>query len=160
MAAKKRTPNTSTRMPDAIGMLRADHRKVLEMFERYEGLRTKKQKQSLAWEICTELSVHAKLEEEIFYPGVRGVVEENLMDEATVEHQSAKELIAQIEKGEADEELFDAKVKVLGEYIQHHVKEEQDEMFPQVKEGDVDLKELAEQMRSRKEELLGALAAG
>lgn len=160
MAAKKRTSTSSNRAPDAVAMLRADHQKVTEMFERYEGLRTKKQKQDLALEICQELTVHTQLEEEIFYPAARETIDDtDLLDEATVEHQSAKDLIAQIEEGDPDEELFDAKVKVLGEYVKHHVKEEQNELFPQVKESSLDLKQLAEEMRARKEELLGALAS-
>lgn len=159
MAAKKAkktaSRKTSSRTPDAIGMLRADHEKVSEMFERYENLRTEQQKEKLAREICQELRVHAQLEEEIFYPAAREAIEdEDLMDEAAVEHQSAKDLIAQIQESSPHEELFDAKVKVLGEYIKHHVKEEQNEMFPHVRKSDLDLKALAEQMRIRKKELL------
>jgi hypothetical protein len=156
MAATKTTSSarTSTRAPDAIAMLRADHERVTEMFERYEGLRTVSQKAKLASEICREISVHAQLEEEIFYPAVREAIEDDdLMDEADVEHQSAKDLCAQIEESSAGDELFDARVKVLGEYIKHHVKEEQNEMFAQVRKSDVDLKALAEQMRTRKQEL-------
>ena len=157
MAAKKTSSKTgkSKRPIDAIGMLRADHKKVSEMFDRYENLRTEKQKKDLALEICKELTVHAQLEEEIFYPAVWNAIdEEDLMDEATVEHQSAKDLIAQIEESNPSEELFDAKVKVLGEYIKHHVKEEQNEMFPEVKGNGLDLKALGEQMRARKAELV------
>ena len=156
MAEKKTSSKTgkSTRPLDAIGMLRADHKKVSEMFERYENLRTEKQKEDLARKICKELTVHAQLEEEIFYPAVQEGIEEDLMDEARVEHQSAKDLIAQIEESDAGEELFDAKVKVLGEYIKHHVKEEHNEMFPEVKGNGLDLKALGEQMRVRKAELV------
>lgn len=149
---------TSTRAPDAIAMLRADHEKVIEMFDRYDDLRTANQKTKLVREICMELTVHAQLEEEIFYPAVREFVEDDLlMDEAEVEHQSAKDLIAQLEDGSPGDELFDARVKVLGEYIKHHVKEEQSEMFAQAKQSDVDLKALAEEMRTRKEELMAEL---
>ena len=160
MAATKTlsSARTSTRAPDAISMLRADHEKVTEMFERYEDLRTANQKAKLAREICKELSVHARLEEEIFYPAVREAIDdEPLMDEAEVEHQSAKDLIAQIQEGSPGDELFDARVKVLGEYIKHHVKEEQNEMFAQVRKAEVDLKDLAEQMLARKEELMAEM---
>lgn len=155
MATKKaRSKKTSQRPPDAIAMLRADHKKVSEMFERYENLRTDKQKTALAREICRELTVHAQLEEEIFYPAAREAIdEEDLMDEAEVEHQSAKDLIAQIVESSPGEELFDAKVKVLGEYIKHHFKEEQNDMFPEVKSNGLDLKALGEKMRVRKEKL-------
>ena len=145
---------STTRTPDAIGMLRSDHEKVSGMFDRYENLRTEKQKEALAREICAELTVHAQLEEEIFYPAAREAIDdEDLLDEATVEHASLKELIAQIEESSPAEELFDAKVKVLGEYVKHHVKEEQNEIFPQVKKSGVDLKELGQRMRDRKESL-------
>ena len=156
MAAKKTSSKTSKAKPqDAIAMLRADHKKVSEMFEKYEGLRSEKQKEELALKICKELTVHAQLEEEIIYPAAREAIDdEDLMDEAVVEHQSAKELIAQIEESSPDEEFFDAKVKVLGEYIKHHVKEEQNEMFPEMKSKGLDLKALGEQLRLRKAELL------
>ena len=159
MAKKKTTAKrTSTRTPDALGMLRADHEKVSAMFDRYENLRTDRQKDALAREICFELTVHAQLEEEIFYPALREAIDdEDLLDEALVEHQSAKDLIAQIEEGTPGEELFDAKVKVLGEYIKHHVKEEQGEMFAEARKSDLDLRELAERMRQRKEELVSEL---
>ena len=160
MAATKTTSSTrsSTRAPDALAMLRADHEKVLEMFARYEGLRTAGQKEKLAREICKEVSVHARLEEEIFYPAIRAEIRDDaLMDEADVEHRSAKDLCAQLEEGSAGDELFDARVKVLGEYIKHHIKEEQNEMFVQVRKSEIDLKALAEQMRTRKQVLLSEL---
>ena len=157
MAATKTTSSTrtSTRAPDAIAMLRADHEKVLEMFARYEGLRTDGQKEKLAREICKEVSVHAQLEEEVFYPAVRAAIEDDaLMDEADVEHRSAEDLCAQLQESSAGDELFDARIKVLGEYIKHHIKEEQNEMFVQVRKSELDLKALAEQMRARKQVLL------
>jgi len=160
MAATRTTSSTrsSTRAPDAIGMLRADHEKVLEMFARYEGLRTDGQKEKLAREICKEVSVHAQLEEELFYPAVRAAIQDNaLMDEADVEHRSAEDLCAQIQESRAGDELFDARIKVLGEYIKHHIKEEQNEMFVQVRKSELDLKALAEQMRTRKQVLLTEL---
>lgn len=161
MATTKTTSGTrsSTRAPDALAMLRADHEKVLEMFARYEGLRTEGQKEKLAREICKEVSVHARLEEEIVYPAIRAAIQDDaLMDEAYVEHRSAKDLCAELEESGAGDELFDARVKVLGEYIKHHIKEEQNEMFVQVRKSEIDLKALAEQMRTRKQVLLTELA--
>ena len=106
--------------------------------------------------ICKELTVDAQLEEEIFYPAVREAIDDDdVMNEAVVEHGSAKELIAEIEKMSPDEDMFDAKVKVLGEFVSHHIREEQNEMFPQVRKTDLDLNALAERMRSRKQQLVG-----
>ena len=107
---------------DAIQLLRADHRKVQDLFDQFEKARGDDRKAELAQEICTELKVHAQIEEEIFYPAAREVLkEQDLIDEAAVEHASAKDLIAQIEQAQIGDELFDAKVTVLGEYIKHHV---------------------------------------
>ena len=160
----RRTPQgarRSGREADAVAMLRADHAKVEAMFERYENVRGADRKQKLAEEICSELEVHTTLEEEIFYPAVRAAIDDgDLMDEALVEHQSAKDLIAQVRGMSPDDELYDAKVTVLGEYIKHHVKEEHSEMFPQARSSGVDLADLGEQMRARKQELTGATAAG
>jgi hemerythrin superfamily protein len=140
---------------DAIQLLRADHRKVQNLFDQFEKARGDDRKAALAQEICTELKVHAQIEEEIFYPSAREALkEQDLIDEATVEHASAKELIAQIEQAQAGDELFDAKVIVLGEYIRHHVKEEQNEMFPKLKKTKLDLKALGEQLAERKEALM------
>lgn len=150
--AAKRT--TARRAPDAIAMLRADHARVSEMFERFDDARGADRKEKVAGQICQELEVHMQLEEKIFYPAVREAIgDDDLMDEATVEHQSAKELIAQIQAMSAGDPLYDAKVTVLGEYIKHHVKEEHEEMFPQARKSGVDLAELGEQMRTRKREI-------
>jgi hemerythrin superfamily protein len=153
-AAKR---SASSRAPsDAIALLRADHKAVKDLFEQFEKTRKDDRKKALAERICNELTVHARIEEEIFYPAAREAIrEEDLVDEATVEHQSAKDLIAQIQGGSPSDELWEAKVKVLGEYIDHHVKEEQNEMFPQVKKTKLDLKALGEQMMTRKMELTG-----
>ena len=143
---------------DAIQLLRADHRKVQNLFDQFEKARGDDRKAALAQEICTELKVHAQIEEEIFYPSAREALkEQDLIDEATVEHASAKELIAQIEQAQAGDELFDAKVIVLGEYIRHHVKEEQNEMFPKLKKTKLDLKALGEQLAERKEALMAEM---
>jgi hemerythrin superfamily protein len=150
-ASERRRP----RSQDAIQLLRADHRKVQDLFDQFEKARNDDRKAELAQEICTELKVHAQIEEEIFYPAAREALkEQDLIDEATVEHASAKDLIAQIEQSQAGDELFDAKVTVLGEYIRHHVKEEQNELFPKLKKTKLDLKALGQQLAERKETLM------
>ena len=151
---------------DACDLLDADHRAVKKLFKEYEELtksrgRTAAQKKmALARQICHELTVHAQIEEEIFYPAVRAAIKDtDLVAEAEVEHQTAKDLIAQIEgMGEADE-MFDAKVTVLGEYIDHHVKEERGEMFPKARAArKLDLVAMRDELATRKEELMGAMA--
>jgi hemerythrin superfamily protein len=148
---------TSAEGIDAITLLTEDHENVKAMFEQYEGLgdRAMASKKKLATQICTELTKHATAEEEIFYPAVRaaGKDKEDLVDEATVEHASAKDLIAQIMEMDASEDLFDAKVKVLSEMIEHHVKEEEDEMFPKARAAGLDLEALGQQIAERKAEI-------
>ena len=171
MAARKKSParkqkssrkRSSASAPrDALALLRADHQTVQELFDKFEKTRSDDRKTALAEQICNELKVHAQIEEEIFYPAAREAIrEEDLIDEATVEHQSAKDLIAQIESGKPGEELYDAKVKVLGEYIKHHVKEEQNELFAQVRKTKLDLRELGERLQTRKQELMQGGGAG
>ncbi len=146
---------------DAIALLTDDHKKVKELFEKFEKLsdRSKVNKKKIADQICLELTVHAQVEEEIFYPAVREPIkDEDLMDEAVVEHASAKELIAQISEMDPGDDLYDAKVKVLSEQIEHHVEEEEGEMFPKVRKAKVDLVALGEEMAARKEELMASLA--
>ncbi|MCE3607463.1 hemerythrin domain-containing protein [Massilia sp. P8910] len=142
---------------DAIALLTEDHENVKQMFEQFEGLgdRAHATKKKLATQICTELTKHATAEEEIFYPAVRAATKSNedLVDEATVEHASAKDLIAQIMEMEATEELFDAKVKVLSEMIEHHVQEEKNEMFPKAREAGLDLEALGQQIAERKAQI-------
>ena len=159
-------PTAKTASTDAIKLLTEDHKEVKKLFKQYEKLvkdeANDEEKQQLAAEICLQLTVHATIEEELFYPAAREVLEDDadLVDEADVEHASAKELIAQIEGASpADDAHYDARVKVLGEYINHHVKEEEDEMFPKVKKGDLDLKALGEELAERKEALLEELGA-
>ena len=157
------TPSTPKNMPksakgsDAISLLTDDHENVKAMFEQYEGLgeRAMVSKKKLATQICTELTKHATAEEEIFYPAVRaaGKDKEDLVDEATVEHASAKDLIAQIMEMDSDEDLFDAKVKVLSEMIEHHVKEEEEEMFPKARAAGLDLEALGQRIAERKSEI-------
>ena len=144
---------------DAIALLTADHKKAKDLFEQFEGLsdRSKVNKKKIADQICMELTVHAQVEEEIFYPAVRKPIkDDDLMDEAVVEHASAKELIAQISEMDPGDDLYDAKVKVLSEQIDHHVEEEEGEMFPKVRKSGVDLDALGQQMAARKEELMAA----
>ena len=143
---------------DAIQLLTQDHRKVEELFEKFEKAGDSSKKEEIAKQICTELKVHAMLEEEIFYPALRGKIEDDDLDEAYVEHDGAKVLINEIEAGGADTEFYDAKVKVLQEQIEHHVKEEEthsDNIFQQARATDVDLAALGEQMAARKAELMG-----
>lgn len=159
-SSRKRSASSSTPR-DAVALLRADHQMVQELFDKYEKTRSEDRKGALAEQICKELTVHAQIEEEIFYPAAREALrEKDLIDEATVEHQSAKDLIAQIEGGKPGQELFDAKVKVLGEYIKHHVKEEQNELFPQVRKTKLDLRELGERLQARKQELMEGGGSG
>src|ERR1700710_1271363 len=111
--------------PDAIALLKADHRKVEDLFAKFESAKGDGRKQALAEQICMELTVHTKIEEDIFYPACEGKVEEDLLKEAYVEHDSAKVLIAEIEAGGPEDDFYDAKVKVLSEMIEHHVEEEE-----------------------------------
>jgi hemerythrin superfamily protein len=152
---------TAPKKTDALQLLTADHKAVKALFKDYEKLvkddADDEERQDLALQICTQLTVHATIEEEIFYPAAREALgeEADLIDEADVEHASAKELIAQIESGSpADDDHFDARVKVLGEYIDHHVKEEEGELFSQLKKAELDLDALGEELAARKEELL------
>ncbi len=151
----KKASRKSDQTMDAIALLKADHRAVEELFEQYEGATGKPQKAKLAQQICLELSVHTTIEEEILYPACQGEVEEDLVDEAYVEHDGAKMLIAELLAGSPDEHFYDAKVKVLSEMIKHHVKEEEqrDGLFAQVKKADIDLDEMGQRMAERKEEL-------
>lgn len=142
--------STST---NAIALLTEDHKRVQNMFKDYEKLgdAAPGTRQELAQQICEELTIHAQVEEEIFYPAVRAIIDDDdLMDEADVEHAAAKELIAQIEEMNPDESHYDAKVKVLGEEVEHHIEEEQDEMFPRVNKSKLDLEDLGEQIAARK----------
>jgi len=148
---------------DAIAMLKADHRKVEEIFADFEKARGRDRKRALAEQACLELKVHTVIEEEIFYPACRGKVEDDLVNEAYVEHDSAKLLINEIEAGGPDEEFYDAKVKVLSEMIEHHVEEEEkrsEGMFAQAREAGLDMDELADQMRARKRTAMEEFQAG
>ena len=152
---------------DACDLLDADHRAVKKMFVAYDELASSKSKSALtkkatlAREICNELTVHATIEEEIFYPPARAAIKDNaLLDEAEVEHASCKALIAEIEASDPTHPMFDAKVKVLGEYIDHHVKEERGEMFPKARASKkLDLVALRDTLEARKQELMADMVA-
>jgi hemerythrin superfamily protein len=158
-------PTTKRSEPDACSLLDTDHRNVKKMFKEYETLAGSKaasasqKKRDLANQICMELTVHAQIEEEIFYPAVRQAIKDtDLLDEAEVEHASAKELIAQIQDATDADDKFDAKVTVLGEYVDHHIKEERNEIFVKARAArGLDLVALREQLETRKEELMGEL---
>lgn len=148
---------------DAIALLKADHRTVEELFEKFEKARGDGAKEKLAMQVCMELSVHTAIEEEIFYPACEGRIEEDLLKEAYVEHDAAKVLIAEIEAGGPGDEYYDAKVKVLQEQIEHHVQEEEkrsDGMFAQARKADLDLDQLGDRMAARKKELVASYKAG
>jgi len=145
---------------DAIAMLKADHRKVEDLFEKFESARGKDRKQALAEEACLELKVHTLIEEEIFYPACRGEIDDADLNEAYVEHDAAKLLINEIERGGPDEAFYDAKVKVLSEMIEHHVKEEErysEGLFAQAREAGLDMGDLADRMRARRRDAMAQL---
>jgi hypothetical protein len=147
---------------DAITLLSNDHAEVAELFGEYEALveggGDESEKQALAERICALLTTHATIEEEIFYPAAREALEEQqLLDEAEVEHATAKNLIEQIQLMDPTDELYDAKVTVLGEYVHHHVQEEEGELFPRCQGSDLDLEELGEELSARREELIEEL---
>lgn len=140
---------------DAIKLLKDDHKEVKGWFKNYESLEDDAEKQALADKICLALTVHTQIEEEIYYPATREAIDDDdLLDEAEVEHAGAKELIAQLQAMKVGDRLFDAKVTVLGEYVAHHVVEEESEMFPESRDSDLDLKALGAQMAARKAELM------
>ena len=158
--ARRTTParKAAAKPQDAIAMLRADHKNVSALFEQFEKSRSPAKKKSLVQQICLELTVHAQIEEEIFYPAVQQALrDKELVPEARVEHASLKALIAQVEGVEPEGEMYDARVKVMSEYVKHHVKEEQNEMFPKVKTSRLDLAALGAQMDARKQELKAQL---
>jgi len=144
-----------TKTQDALALLKEDHRKVEKLFKDYESAKGEGRKEKLARQISLELTIHTMIEEEIFYPACKGKIDEDMLKEAYVEHDAAKLLMAEIEAGNGEsDDFFDAKVQVLGEQIDHHVKEEEDELFPEVRKADIDTKALGEQLASRKQELM------
>ena len=155
MSLTKKSPQLDSQ--NAITLLRADHQRVADLFETFEKSRSTAKQKAIAQEICNELTVHATIEEEIFYPAAKAALDDKeMVPEALVEHDGVKKLIVQIEGSEVGE-MFDARVKVLSELIKHHVKEEQTELFPAVKKTSLDLTALGAQLATRKTELLEEL---
>jgi hypothetical protein len=148
---------------DAIALLKADHDKVQDLFNKFGEASGSDRKQKLALQICRELTVHSMIEEEIFYPACKGKVEEDLLKEGYVEHDAAKLMIAEIEAGEPSDDFYDAKVKVLCEEIDHHIKEEEkrmDGLFAQARKAGLDMDALGEQLAARKAELMAQTEGG
>jgi hemerythrin-like domain-containing protein len=154
-------PKSSKKAPDAIDLLKEDHTKVKKAFKEFEKMDKEDTDavKELVETVCEDLKAHTTIEEEIFYPAVRAEIEDDdLMNEAQIEHQTAKDLIAQLEELQPDDPMYVASFTVLSEYVNHHVQEEEGEMFPAVKKLDLDLEALGEQMKARKEELVGETA--
>jgi hemerythrin-like domain-containing protein len=149
-----------TKAGAALDMLKEDHDKVKKAFKEFEKLDREDTEtmQQLVQTVCEELKVHAALEEEIFYPAVREAIDdEDIMNEAQVEHETAKMLIEQLENMGPEDPNYQATFTVLGEYVKHHIKEEEDEMFAEAKKTDLDLEDLGARMRERKTELMGEM---
>jgi hypothetical protein len=147
---------------DAIALLKADHRKVEDLFDKFEAAKGDGRKRALAEQICMELTIHTRIEEDIFYPACEGEVDEDLLREAYVEHDGAKVLIAEIEAGGPDDKFYEAKVKVLSEEIEHHVEEEEkrvEGMFAQARKAGLDMDALGEKMAAEKERLMATYEA-
>ena len=155
MAVPRSRTKTST---DAIDLLKQDHDRVEKTFKEFEKMDRQDAEacRELIGRVCEDLTVHTTLEEEIFYPAVREAIDdEDLMNEAAVEHETARMLIEQLQNMGPDDPNYFATFTVLGEYVLHHVKEEEGEMFPEVKKTDLDLEELGGRMRARMEDLMG-----
>ena len=155
-ATKTSVKKPATARPvDAIALLKADHKGVDELFAQFKSARSAGKKKSLVEKICHELSVHAQVEEEIFYPAVKAALKDKeLVPEAIVEQATMKSLISQLKAVEPGDEMYDAKVMVLCEYVKHHVKEEHTEMFPKAKASKLDMKALGAQLKARKAQLI------
>lgn len=162
MTARKNASSTR-RAKDAIALLMEDHKKVQKLFKDFEklGEEDKDRKSEIVSQACAELTIHSTIEEEVFYPAMREALEEQeLLDEAEVEHSTAKELISQLQSMKPGDDLFDAKFTVLGEYVNHHIKEEQQQIFPKAKKTEVDLKALGEELMARKQECQREMGIG
>ena len=164
-AAKgRKTTAASGSKTDALTLLSKDHKDVDKLFKQYAKLAKAgaegDERLAIAQQLCEMLTVHATIEEELFYPALRDALDDDdLLDEAEVEHASVKDLIAQIEAMDADDDLYDAKVTVLGEYVTHHVKEEEEEIFPKTRKAGLDLDDIGQQLEQRKSELMADGAA-
>ena len=152
---------TEAASPNAFELLEQDHREVEEWFDEYDEVKADDKKRELAEKICMALKVHAQIEEEIFYPQAREVTSDNdLIDEAVVEHATVKNnLIGEIEAMEVGEELYDAKLRVLGEMVKHHIREEEEELFPELEAAQMDLDAVGKEIAERKEELMSGMQA-
>jgi hemerythrin superfamily protein len=151
------TAKGGAKIKDAIQLLKADHAEVKALFKQFQKMRNGARKGGIVQQICTALTVHAEIEEEIFYPAVRQALDqkdETMMDEAAIEHQGVKNLVQEIEAAGEGDPMLPAKMKVLCEYVMHHVKEEEGKMFPKAKKAGVDLKELGTELMERKTELM------
>jgi hypothetical protein len=157
--ARKSATKTPAKGPDAIKLLKADHDEAAALFKQFEAAKAASRKKAIADKVCLALRVHTQIEEEILYPACEGKVEADLLDEAQVEHDGAKNLIGQIEAMTPEDDLYDAKVKVLSEYITHHVKEEEEPggLFAQARKSDLDLKALGARLAARKAELMAQM---
>lgn len=155
---KKEAQAAST---NAFDLLEQDHRQVEEWFDEYDELHDDdKRKEDLAEKICLALEVHARIEEEIFYPQARAATGDNdLIDEAVVEHATVKNLIAEIEEMEVGEDLYDAKIRVLGEMVKQHIKEEEEELFPELQSSKMDVDAVGKELAERKAELMAEMQA-
>lgn len=154
--SKRSTKSQSRSLPGALQMLKDDHERVTSMFDEFEKAESPEEKESLAERICDDLTLHAELEETCFYPAIREAIEEEeLVNEADVEHATAKDLIAKIQGCDASDQHFSAMVTVLGEVVKHHIGEEEGEIFKQVKKADLDLEALAERMAEFKRDAGG-----
>lgn len=152
-ASARRT--SSARSKDAVQVLKADHREVERLFREFQKASGEQRKMQLANKICSELMIHTQIEEELVYPTSREFLKDDeIVNEAVVEHNAAKDLIAQIRGMDASDEMFDAKMQVLQEQIEHHVQEEEKELFPQIQKTDMDLTGIGEQLMARKKELM------
>lgn len=159
-SASKSTQRTSSKSAnDALHILKEDHQKVIDLFDEFEQMKSEEStddeaKQMLVETACAELTIHAQVEEEIFYPAARDAIDDmDMLDEAEVEHASARQLISELAAMQPGDDLYDAKFTVLGEYTKHHIQEEEKELFPKLKKADLDLEELGEEIRQRKLEL-------
>jgi len=162
LQATRRNKDRQQASPNAFDVLEEDHREVEQWFDEYDELKddNENRKAELAEKICLALKVHAQIEEEIFYPQARKATQDNdLIDEAVVEHATVKSLIGEIEAMEVGEELYDAKIRVLGEMVKQHIKEEEEELFPELQSTKMDLAAVGKELAERKEELMAEMQA-
>ena len=139
---------------DALSILKKDHGKVQKIFQDFDQTQDRATKQKLVATACNELTIHTQVEEELFYPAARQALGDGkLLDEASVEHESVSQLINKLQEMQPGSSKYEAVFTVLGEYVNHHIKEEEDELFPQVKKSDLDLETLGQQIMERKEQL-------